>query len=129
MSLDFSAPRRRPRGETIVPMINVVFLLLIFFLMTSRLAPPDPFEVAPPQAETADDGRVAPILYVSAKGEIGFEDLRGAAAIAALAARLQGSDEIARLRADARTRTSDIARLMKDLAAAGLPRVDLVVTR
>ncbi|MGB1619323.1 MAG: biopolymer transporter ExbD, partial [Flavobacteriales bacterium] len=41
-------------------MTDLVFLLLIFFLMTSRLAPPDPFEVTPPQAETADDGRVAP---------------------------------------------------------------------
>ena len=127
--MTFGDEDRRAPAEPFVPMINVVFLLLIFFLMTSRLAPPDPFEVAPPLAETADDGRVAPILYVSAKGEIGFEDLRGPAAIAALAARLQGSDEIARLRADARTRTSDIARLMKDLAAAGLPRVDLVVTR
>lgn len=46
--MDFAPPKRRPRAESIVPMINVVFLLLIFFLMTAQIAPPDPFEVAPP---------------------------------------------------------------------------------
>ncbi len=32
-------PRRASGDENIVPMINVVFLLLIFFLMTAQIAP------------------------------------------------------------------------------------------
>ncbi|MEM1152412.1 MAG: biopolymer transporter ExbD, partial [Pseudomonadota bacterium] len=33
------APDRKRRAENYVPMINVVFLLLIFFLMTAQIAP------------------------------------------------------------------------------------------
>ena len=52
--MDF-APRRpaRPARENIVPMINVVFLLLVFFVMTAQIAPPDPFDIAPPEAGDA----------------------------------------------------------------------------
>ena len=32
-------------------MINVAFLLLIFFLMVAVIAPPDPFAVALPEAD------------------------------------------------------------------------------
>ena len=39
---------RRARPENIVPMINVAFLLLIFFLMTAVIAPSDPVAVTPP---------------------------------------------------------------------------------
>ena len=31
--MQFSKPRARPKADSIVPMINVVFLLLIFFMM------------------------------------------------------------------------------------------------
>jgi periplasmic protein TonB len=46
--MDFGSPPRRPRAESVVPMINVVFLLLVFFLMTATIAPPDPFASVPP---------------------------------------------------------------------------------
>ena len=36
----------------ILPMINVVFLLLIFFMLTGHLSAIDPFEVSPPQTES-----------------------------------------------------------------------------
>ena len=40
--MQIDMPKRRPRGESIIPMINVVFLLLIFFLLTAQIAPADP---------------------------------------------------------------------------------------
>ena len=129
MSLNFATPARRPRAESIVPMINVVFLLLIFFLMTSRLSPPEPFEVTPPTAGDGSEGEVAAVLYLSAEGEAAFEELRGEAAIAAFAASGSGSgaDMAPRLRADANVEAAVVARLMRDLAAAGLTDVALVV--
>ena len=129
MSLSFATPARRPRAESIVPMINVVFLLLIFFLMTSRLAPPDPFEVTPPNAGDGQPGEASAVLYLSAEGEVAFEDLRGEAAVAGFAARnAEGSGTmVPRLRADAQVEAAAVARLMRDLAAAGLSNVALVV--
>lgn len=63
----------RKRGENYVPMINVVFLLLIFFLMTSQIAPPDPFEITLPssQSEALAEGRQT--LFISADGALSFE--------------------------------------------------------
>ena len=126
MSLDFAPPVRRPRGESIVPMINVVFLLLVFFLMTSRLAPPEPFEVVPPIAEDSGEGETAPVLYLSSEGEIGFRDFRGEAAVAAFAAAAEGG-MTPWLRADAGVEAKAVARLMHELSSAGLTDVALVV--
>ncbi|WP_227362524.1 ExbD/TolR family protein [Sedimentitalea arenosa] len=127
MSLDFGTTGRRPRGESIVPMINVVFLLLIFFLMTSTLAPPDPFAVQPPVAPVGENGVAGPVLYLSGAGEIAFRELRGDDAIAALASEITDADAAPQVRADATVRASDLARLLKTLAGAGLGEVALVV--
>lgn len=126
MSMDFTPPPRRHTGESIVPMINVVFLLLIFFLMTSRLAPPEPFTVSPPKAENQTPSDSAPVLYLAETGEIGFRDIRGDAAIAAFAA--LAHDTAPQLRADANSDADMVARLLKQLAAAGLSDIALVVT-
>lgn len=51
----FSAPRRRVMGEAVVPMINVVFLLLIFFLVASRFEQEERYmDVTLPQAAEAE---------------------------------------------------------------------------
>ncbi|SLN16402.1 Biopolymer transport protein ExbD/TolR [Pseudooceanicola marinus] len=129
MTMSFTPPPRRPKGESIVPMINVVFLLLIFFLMTSRLAPPEPFEVEPPRAEEGAEAVETPVLYLSPEGEAGFEGARGEAAIAAFATRAQAAPgaEAPQLRADAQTEAAEVARVLKALTEAGLSEVSLVV--
>lgn len=45
----------RPARENIVPMINVVFLLLIFFLITSTLAPRPDRPIIPPTVDNPTD--------------------------------------------------------------------------
>ncbi|QPM88846.1 ExbD/TolR family protein [Pseudooceanicola algae] len=127
MATDFSSPARRPQGESIVPMINVVFLLLIFFLMTSRLTPPEPFEVAPPKAAEGAEADETAVLFVSAEGEAGFRDLRGAEAVAAYVADNDGREGAPQIRADGKTEAAVVARLLGDLTAAGMQNVALVV--
>lgn len=134
MRFDF-APRRRPT-EAIVPMINVVFLLLIFFLMTATLPPPEPFDIRPPQAAGATEPGSAPepepepgVLYLGADGALAFGAARGEAALAAaaLAAReMAGEGAALVLRADASLPGVELARLLQRLAALGVGRVDLV---
>lgn len=128
MSLNFAEPTRRPRGESIVPMINVVFLLLIFFMMTSHLVAPEPFDVVPPKTGNGEPGDPSAILFLSAGGEIGFEDLRGPAAIAGFAASASVENSVPQLRADANASATNVARLLHDLATTGLTDVALVVT-
>jgi len=134
----YTPPRRHP-PQSIVPMINVVFLLLIFFLMTAQIAPPDPIEVQPPSV--SQPGGVAEgefTLYLGADGALAFRDVTGdEAAIAALQAAKDAycasggcSDNVPPppviLRADAELPGATLARLMPRLAQAGFADIQLV---
>lgn len=75
--MNFNDAPRVKREENVIPMINVVFLLLIFFLMTAQIAPPEPFEVDPPAASSQEPSDGPFTLYVSPEGEVGYQDLLG----------------------------------------------------
>lgn len=124
--MDLIDPPRKPRKEAIVPMINVVFLLLIFFLMTSQLAQPEPFKVNPPTSSVEGEPEAEPVLFINAEGRLSFEAQEGDSAIAAIAAQSNDADVI-QLRADAELAASTLAQVLRDLSAAGLSRVELVV--
>lgn len=120
---DLSPPVRR-RGETTVPMINVVFLLLIFFLMTAQITPPEPFDVTPPEAMSETPAQGARIFYVGADGAFGFEGAMGDAALAALAG--WRGEEALSLRADRGVKAEVIAELLPRLAQHGVRQVKLI---
>lgn len=134
--MDFSpAPRRRP-AENLLPMINVVFLLLIFFLISAKLAPPEPFAVTLPEAAAAEGG-VGPglVLHLGADGGLGYGEARDDAALAALAtarAEFCGRADCGKtpprlaLRADAAAPAEGLADLLASLAAIGFAEVTLV---
>ncbi|UWQ60868.1 biopolymer transporter ExbD (plasmid) [Leisingera caerulea] len=124
--MDLTDPPRRPRAESIVPMINVVFLLLIFFLMTSRLAQPEPFDVTPPEAALDTEAKADAVLHIDAEGQMHFDGAGGEAAIARLAAASTDSAAV-QLRADAGLEAAVLARILRQLAAAGLSRAELAV--
>lgn len=125
--MNFSQPPRATRPESIVAMINVVFLLLIFFLMTSQLAPPDPFEITPPDAASDGDSEADLTLYLGEDGALWFDGVAGDGALDALAASSRVGDAAVRLRADAGGEAATLAALLRRLAAAGITQVDLMV--
>jgi biopolymer transport protein ExbD len=112
--------KERATGDSVVPMINVAFLLLIFFLMTAVLAPPDAFQVSPPQASVAAAEPVPDTLVVSADGQLAFGQVRGEAVYASLP---PGS---LRVRADATLDGSRLVEIVGRLADAGVTSVELV---
>ncbi len=124
--MDLSPPLRRPRAESIVPMINVVFLLLIFFLMTSHLAQPEPFEVTPPNADLDAEAKAEPVLYIDAEGRMHFDGSEGEDALERLS-QASADDQVVMLRADAKLEATTLAAILRKLAAAGLSRAELVV--
>ena len=116
-------PSRRSRADADVPTINLVFLLLVFFLMTATLAPPDPLGIAPPSGE-GDRAAQGQALSVAADGTLALGTARGDAALAALAARPPGPLV---LRADGGLPGETLAALLLRLRAAGATRIDLVL--
>jgi biopolymer transport protein ExbD len=60
--------------ENILPLVNVVFLLLIFFMLAGSFSKPDVFKVAVPTAEnenTADRNELT--IFMNANGEIALD--------------------------------------------------------
>ncbi|WP_341213742.1 biopolymer transporter ExbD [uncultured Limimaricola sp.] len=128
--MTFDEPPRRPQAESIVPMINVVFLLLIFFLMTAQIAPPEPFEVTPPEAEAEMQATAELVLHLSSKGELAFRNTVGEGAVAAASAEAGNCDECdmppLTLRADAGVPAVRLAALLPELSAAGFSAIELM---
>ncbi|WP_244905883.1 ExbD/TolR family protein [Rhodovulum imhoffii] len=110
--MKFTQPRPRRVAESVVPMINVVFLLLIFFLMSAQIAPPDMGQVSPPEGPGENLPEAGDVLVVDASGRMTYGPLQGDAALAALEGGVI-------LRADAALPAQDLARLLARLAAAG----------
>ncbi len=121
-----SAPKRQT-VESVIPMINVVFLLLIFFLMTAQITPPEPFEVSPPEAQLDTPAEGQDILHVSAEGDMAYQDARGEEVVLAALADYPESEPLM-LRADRGVPAEKIATLLPKLAAAGVRNLKLVST-
>ena len=63
-----------PQSETIIALIDVVFFLLVFFMLIGRMYATAPFDVTPPQAETgADMPAGGATLSVSEAGDLALD--------------------------------------------------------
>ncbi|WP_378947111.1 biopolymer transporter ExbD [Paracoccus sp. R86501] len=120
-------PKRRPRGELIIPMINVVFLLLIFFLLTAQISPSTPFPVAPPDSSSDIRTQAQDVLYVSATGELAWNEARGEDVWPLIAARTD--DGPVQIRADASAPAARLAAHLKQLRQATDAGAQLVVNK
>ncbi|SES92957.1 biopolymer transporter ExbD [Paracoccus homiensis] len=123
--MQIQMPRRRQKGETIIPMINVVFLLLVFFLLTAQIAPPTPFEVTPPDSAADQAARDQDVLYVSATGELAYNAARGEDVWPLIEA--GDPAQPLEIRADGAVEATTVAALLKRLRAAREAGAQLVV--
>lgn len=72
-------PHRRAAEIGLIPLINVVFLLLVFFMIAGRIGPPDGLDVEPPgaraaaPASAASGASVPPVLVLAADGRLALD--------------------------------------------------------
>jgi len=132
-----SAPRRLTRPHPaedadarILPLINIVFLLLIFFMVAGRLSASDPFDVSPPATGNASEARLEGVeILLGARGALALDgrEMERAALKTALARRLRDApDTRLRLRADQRGEARALVALMQELRALGARDVTLI---
>ncbi|MEL7344137.1 MAG: biopolymer transporter ExbD [Pseudomonadota bacterium] len=127
--------RRRKSGLDNVPMINLVFLLLIFFLLTAQITPTTLLEVEPPEGSTGEASDRLPVIVMDAEGRVAFDDVFGRAGVlerlgTQIASRCEivdcTNDPIAlTLRADAGAQGRDVAALIGDIAGLGSVKLTL----
>lgn len=123
--MQIDMPPRKPKAESIIPMINVVFLLLIFFLLTAQIAPQEPFEITPPDSSSDIAAQERGVLYISASGELAYDEARGEDVWALIAQR--DSDAALEIRADSQMPAHLLAAVLKQLRQTSESGAQLVV--
>ncbi len=113
----------------LTPMLDVVFILLIFFIVTTSFVRESGIEVDPPQASTAEVQSQAGILVaITAEGEVWVD--RQVVALSALGptvSRLQAERPQASvvIQADREARSGRLVEVMDRLRQAGIERMAL----
>lgn len=124
-------PPSRLRGEPqLLPLINVVFLLLIFFMLAGALSAPDPTRAQPPSSisEQMHD-RARGVLSLSADERYALDGVvldDSALDSAVQTWRLSHPGQVLILKADAEVAAVRVVDLMERLRGLGLERLRLL---
>lgn len=126
--------RARRTGDDMLPLVNIVFLLLIFFMLAGAVSTPDPLNVQPPQSmvDAAGD-RLPSMLVVGADGRLALG--REVFTLEGLAPRIDAWLAVAppgfplTVKADAETEALAIVTLLEALKRQGVTHVRLMTAR
>lgn len=125
-------PRRKVAGsgDSMLPLINVVFLLMVFFMLVGSMAPRDALEIEPARAqelELADVGSRSLVMAADGRFALGdavFEGEQLRAQAATWSARHPG--ETLELKADAALEAQAVIGVLETLRDAGVSRTKLL---
>ena len=123
--------------DQLIPLINVVFLMLIFFMVVGRLAPSDRFPVNPPTShshQTAVENSVTISVTLEGRLTVGdtpvTPDLLTVELRRSLDAAMtdgQGQPEI-HIRADAKLTMAQLSPILERLRDSGLSKVRVLTS-
>jgi len=124
------APPKRPRSndDSILPLINIVFLLLIFFMLAGVLAQSPPFEMTPPStAKTQDKAQLDNrVLSIAADGRMALGGSEIQTDELANALDDWPKDKPLQIRADGALKAEALTELFTTLRASGVAEVNLL---
>ena len=123
---------RRQSPETIVALIDVVFFLLVFFMLVGRMDATSPFEVTPPRSTAgADMPGGGATATIAADGRLALDgrEIERAGLLEGIGAQLAASPNLlVRINAHRETRLQNVLPLVTAIEALGVRDVVLVVT-
>lgn len=120
--------RERQKAEPTIALINVVFLMLIFFMVVGTLVPPLDKDLKLVNTRDLEGKEPANALIISAGGELRFRNEQ----VADLTPYLQflGDDlSVARILPDQNAPASVMVQLARQFQAAGVKRVVIVTEK
>lgn len=122
--------RRRDADENLIPLINVVFLLLVFFMLAGSFASPDQFEVVPPLSRSRapiEDGGLEILLSADGRMAVGERTLDSLMLRRLIADRLVAEPDLrVQVRADERLAADVMLEVMEVLRQAGVEKLRLL---
>ncbi len=128
--MQFQFEKQEEEPDTILPLINVVFLLLIFFIMTGALHAVDYFNVNPPSSSSKFQASLDDtVILVGADGRVAIDNKE----VDEIDLQLSVSDKLAansgadfRIKADGRVDAARVVEVMELIEAVGVRRVMLL---
>lgn len=124
--------QKKYQFENILPMVNVVFLLLIFFMVAGAYSSPEMFEVSSPNSSStlyANQTVTTIIVDQSGRIAIGDTELTHDNLVDFLRLRINAApDQIIQLKADAEVDALEIVTLIELLSQTELNTVHLLTT-
>ena len=130
---NFSNPAPADSEENVLPLINIVFLLLIFFLIAGAMTIPDLFPVEPPVSDSETPAApVETIVLIGADGQISIQnELIAADQLYALARAIikQKPLQPFKLKADSQAASGQVIGAMEALRNAGVQQTLLITSQ
>lgn len=130
--MQLKRPARRSQPETIIALIDVVFFLLVFFMLVGRMDATSPFDVLPAQSTTGTDMPAGGVtVSVSAEGLLALDGTASDrdSALETLRDRVASQpDLLVRVNAHRDAQLHNLLPLVADIDALGARNVMLVVT-
>ena len=130
---NFSNPAPADSEENVLPLINIVFLLLIFFLIAGALTIPDLFPVEPPVSDSETPATpVETIVLIGADGQLSLQnELIAADQLHALARAIikQKPLQPFKLKADSQAASGRVISAIEALRNAGVQQTLLITSQ
>lgn len=132
--MKIGAPPKRPRTDWQLQLINIVFLLLLFFVMNGTIVNiQDPTIELPKSVELGEGGTVSEAAYIDAANRMSFDGRPATAGIIAKAwlesARPDRKAMPLLVLADRRLSAAQLLVRLQELRAAGLFNLSIVTLR
>jgi biopolymer transport protein ExbD len=127
-------PKRKDSEVGLIPLINIVFLLLIFFMIAGSIAPSEVLSVEPPISSSDSEQVSTEInIVVSATGVVAINNTAvERAAIVTKLKQLQqetNGDPLVLLKADRNLASGELQNLLQILRKAGVSQLELATRR
>ncbi len=113
----------------LIPLINVVFLLLIFFMLAGRLAPSEPTALTPPQSDSPRGAQPSALVILidrAAQITLNGDPIDDETLAARLAERPIEDTRPVQIKADAALDAMRLIALLERLQAVGIEQIDLL---
>lgn len=118
---------------TVLPMVNVVFLLLVFFMLVGRIGPKEELEIAPPLSQSGQVESGQPVrIEIDREGAMAMDSriIDTTELIVAVTDLLrQDPSTQIQLKADAALDANRLIRIMETLRLLGVAKLTLVTER
>lgn len=152
MKLQSPVRHSTPSDDNLIPMINVVFLLLIFFMVAGTIRPSDPLPINAPQTLSGVQQKAQPVLYIATNGAMVLNETPvapdqlvealttlltatgkppsdvGLTSSAVSSADFPSTPSLA-IKADAATPVARLRQILEDARIAGVHSVELITLR